>query len=152
MECQLTLCSAAIEEDYARRLNKLSKTSLGSTEIGQLKESLDNLLAETAQQASFHEDLVSELRGKDVEQQTVEFASRLNNMKKGLQASVEKSFRNKGLQEGHVDKVYLARRRWCELTLGRQGNGTSRIASSSIRTMPTRRSRREGRGRSCWRR
>jgi len=98
--------SAAVEEDYAKRLNKLAKYSLGRDEIGDLAASLQNVLIETAQQASYHQALSTELR-QSVEQPTAEFGVRLGNLKKGLQGSVEKSYRNKGLQEGHVLKVSL---------------------------------------------
>lgn len=100
----LTINRAAIEEDYAKRLSKLAKTSLGKDEIGDLKSSLENVLTETAQQASYHLSLSNELR-TSVEAPTTEFSARLSNLKKGLQASVEKSYRNKGLQEGHFAKV-----------------------------------------------
>lgn len=98
---------AAIEEDYAKRLAKLSKTSLGRDEIGDLAGALQNVLTETSAQASYHSSLAQELK-TSVEGPTNEFATRLGNLKKGLQASVEKSYRNKGLQEGHVAKVRLA--------------------------------------------
>lgn len=102
--------SAAIEEDYAKRLAKLSKHPLGKDEIGDLAASLQNVLVETSQQASYHLSLSTEIK-QTVEQPTAEFQSRLVNLKKGLQASVEKSYRNKGLQEGHVQKVCLLMRR-----------------------------------------
>jgi hypothetical protein len=95
---------AAIEEDYAKRLAKLSKTTLGRDEIGDTAASLQNVLLETSQQASYHQSLSTEIK-QTVEQPTAEFQTRLTNLKKGLQSSVEKSYRNKGLQEGHVQKV-----------------------------------------------
>jgi hypothetical protein len=95
---------AAIEEDYAKRLTKLSKTTLGRDEIGDTAASLQNVLLETAQQATYHQSLSTEIK-QTVEQPTAEFQTRLTNLKKGLQSSVEKSYRNKGLQEGHVQKV-----------------------------------------------
>lgn len=95
---------AAIEEDYAKRLAKLSKYTLGKDEIGDLAASLQNVVTETAAQASYHQSLSTEIK-QNVEQPTAEFATRLVNLKKGLQGSVEKSYRNKGLQEGHVAKV-----------------------------------------------
>jgi hypothetical protein len=95
---------AAIEEDYAKRLTKLSKTTLGRDEIGDTSASLQNVLLETAQQATYHQSLSTEIK-QTVEQPTAEFQTRLTNLKKGLQSSVEKSYRNKGLQEGHVQKV-----------------------------------------------
>ena len=99
---------AAIEEEYAKKLAKLAKAPLGKDEIGDLAASLQNVQSETANQASYHLSLATELR-QNVEQPTAEFVARLANLKKGLQASVEKSYKNKGLQEGHVLKV---RRGW----------------------------------------
>jgi ElaB/YqjD/DUF883 family membrane-anchored ribosome-binding protein len=83
---------------------KLSKYSLGRDEIADLADSLKNVLSETAAQASYHQALANEIR-QSVEQPTAEFGARLGNLKKGLQGSVEKSWKNKGLQEGHVMKV-----------------------------------------------
>jgi len=94
----------AIEEDYAKKLNKLSKTTLGRDEIGDLQSSLQHLLAETGQQANYHSALSREFK-ETVEGPTAEFAVRLGNLKKGLQGSIEKAYKNKGLQEGHVNKV-----------------------------------------------
>ncbi len=65
---------------------------------------MQNLQSETAAQGSYHLQLSTELR-QNVEQPTAEFGNRLGNLKKGLQASVEKAWRNRGLQEGHVGKV-----------------------------------------------
>jgi hypothetical protein len=94
----------SIEEEYAKRLAKLSKTTLGRDEIGDLQGSLQHILAETAQQAQYHAALATELR-QSVEAPTAEFGVRMSNLKKGLQGSIEKAFKNKGLQEGHVNKV-----------------------------------------------
>lgn len=98
---------SAIEEDYARRLQKLSKITLGKDEIGDLAAALQNVLTETAQQGQYHQALATEIR-TNVEQPTAELAGRLVGFKKGQQASIEKAWRNKGLQEGHVVKVSLA--------------------------------------------
>jgi hypothetical protein len=140
-----------IEEDYATRLNKLSKFSLGRDEIGDLAASLQNVLAETAQQASYHQALSTELK-QGMEQPTAESGVRLGNLKKGLQGSVERSYRNKGLQEGHVLKVRRELPKsciprgatsgvsWtCKLTSApfRRKSATNPIASSSTRTPPT---------------
>jgi len=95
---------SAIEEDYARRLQKLSKTTMGKDEIGDLAAALQNCLAETAQQGQYHQALATEIR-TNVEQPTAELSARLVGFKKGQQASIEKAWRNKGLQEGHVSKV-----------------------------------------------
>nr|XP_018264103.1 septation protein imp2 [Kwoniella dejecticola CBS 10117]OBR86261.1 septation protein imp2 [Kwoniella dejecticola CBS 10117] len=95
---------AAIEEDYAKRLNKLSKHAIGKDEIGDLSDALQHLLNETAAQGAYHASLGNEIR-QTVENPTVELAGRLSNLKKGLQASIEKGYKNKGLQEQHVQKA-----------------------------------------------
>ena len=77
---------------------------MGKDEIGDLASSLQHVLNETGAQASYHQTLATELK-TTVEQPTAEFGVRLNNLKKGLQASVEKAYKNKGLQEGHLAKV-----------------------------------------------
>lgn len=98
--------SASIEEEYAKRLNKLAKMPLGNNEIGDLVQALQTVQMETAAQASYHLQMSSEIHSA-VEQPTAEFANRLANLKKGQQASIEKSWRNKGLHEAHVAKVGL---------------------------------------------
>ncbi|WVQ70350.1 uncharacterized protein L199_008577 [Kwoniella botswanensis] len=95
---------ASIEEDYAKRLHKLSKNTLGKDEIGDLADSLQHLLTETASQGAYHASLGLEIR-QTVEQPTAELLSRLSNLKKGLQASIEKAHKTKGLQEQHVQKA-----------------------------------------------
>nr|ODN96831.1 septation protein imp2 [Cryptococcus depauperatus CBS 7855] len=95
---------AAIEEDYAKRLAKLSRSPLGRDEVGDLADSLQHLLNETAQQSSYHSSLGNEIRNT-VENPTSELQSRMTNLKKGLQVAIEKSHKNKGLQEGHVQKA-----------------------------------------------
>ncbi|WVW83406.1 hypothetical protein I302_105425 [Kwoniella bestiolae CBS 10118] len=95
---------ASIEEDYAKRLHKLSKYALGKDEIGDLSDSLQHLLNETASQGAYHASLGNEIR-QTVEQPTMELSARLSNLKKGLQASIEKAHKNKGLQEQHVQKA-----------------------------------------------
>lgn len=77
---------------------------MGKDEIGDLAAALQNCLTETAQQGQYHQALATEIR-TNVEQPTAELAGRLVGFKKGQQASIEKAWRNKGLQEGHVSKV-----------------------------------------------
>lgn len=78
--------------------------SLGRDEVGDLAAALQGVQAETASQASYHLQVSTDLHAQ-VEQPTIDFGKRLATLKKGLQASIEKSYRNKGLQEGHVSKV-----------------------------------------------
>lgn len=95
---------ASIEEDYAKRLAKLGKTVLGKDEIGELRNALDTLRNETDKQASARAKLSMEIR-RDVETPTTEFASRMANLRKTYAANIEKSYKNKSAQEGHVAKA-----------------------------------------------
>ena len=62
------------------------------------------MLEETLQQAQYHHSLSNELK-TNVEQPTARLAERMTTLRRGIQAQVERSWRNKGLQEGHVSKV-----------------------------------------------
>ncbi|EAU91195.2 SH3 domain-containing protein [Coprinopsis cinerea okayama7 len=95
---------AVIEEDYAKRLAKLSKVVLGRDEIGDLRASLDTVRLETERQASFHANLASQIR-TDLETPTTAFHNRLLSHKKTQQLSIEKEFKTKQAQEAHVNKA-----------------------------------------------
>lgn len=95
---------AAIEEEYAKRLSKLSKMTIGKDEVGELSRALKTVQEETAAQASYHMQLCQELH-QNVETPTLDLANKYADLKRGPQAGIEKSYRNKGLQEGHVAKV-----------------------------------------------
>lgn len=95
---------ASIEEDYAKRLAKLSKTTIGKDEIGDLRTALDTLKNETDKQAAARTKLVGEIK-RDIEGPVSEFSSRLSNLKKTYQASIEKSWKNKTAQEAYVAKA-----------------------------------------------
>ena len=88
----------------------MSKTTLGKDEIGDLAISLQNVLEETAQQGQYHHALAAEIKA-NVEQPTIKLAERMTTLRRGIQAQVERSYRNKGLQEGHVVKVSF--KNWC---------------------------------------
>ncbi|KAF5375495.1 hypothetical protein D9615_009204 [Tricholomella constricta] len=95
---------AAIEEDYAKRLAKLAKLTLGRDEIGELRNSLDTIRLETDKQAGFHATLASQVRS-ELENTVASFHSRQLHHKKTFQAGIEKEFKNKQAQEAHVNKA-----------------------------------------------
>lgn len=63
---------ASIEEDYAKRLNRLARGAIGGHETGSLKQALDRTRHETANAASAHEKLAHMMRTA-LEQRTKEF-------------------------------------------------------------------------------
>ncbi|KAG1740843.1 uncharacterized protein EDB91DRAFT_341376 [Suillus paluster] len=95
---------SAIEEDYAKRLAKLAKMSIGKDEIGELRNSVDTLRLETDKQAGFHLQLSQQIRN-DLEGQTAAFSARQQQHKKTYQAAIEKEFKVKQTREQHASKA-----------------------------------------------
>ncbi|TFY66102.1 hypothetical protein EVG20_g4981, partial [Dentipellis fragilis] len=95
---------AAIEEDYAKRLAKLAKLTVGRDEIGELRNSLDTLRLETDKEAGFHQQLASQIRN-DLEAPASAFVARQTSHRKGPQAAIEKQFKAKQAHEAHVIKA-----------------------------------------------
>ncbi|KIY52049.1 hypothetical protein FISHEDRAFT_36010 [Fistulina hepatica ATCC 64428] len=95
---------AIIEEDYARRLVKLSKQTLGRDEIGELRRSLDIVKAETERQGGFHMNLATTIHN-DIEASAAEFYARQAHHKKVIQSRIEKQFKTKEAQEAYVKKA-----------------------------------------------
>ncbi|KAF9012617.1 hypothetical protein BDQ17DRAFT_1321593 [Cyathus striatus] len=94
---------AAIEDDYAKRLTKLSKVTLGKDEIGELRISLDTVRLETDKQAGFHQTLAQQIRN-ELEGQTASFHMKQQQHKKIYQAAIEKAYKAKQTQETYVNK------------------------------------------------
>ncbi|KIJ51231.1 hypothetical protein M422DRAFT_65254 [Sphaerobolus stellatus SS14] len=95
---------ASIEEDYAKRMARLAKQSLGKDELGALRNSIDILRQETERQAASHANLAQLIR-KDVEHSVSELLSKQAQFKRTSWASVEKSFKAKQTQETYVKKA-----------------------------------------------
>ncbi|KAI3606033.1 sh3 domain-containing protein [Moniliophthora roreri] len=95
---------ASIEEDYAKRLLKLSKSTLGRDEVGDLRSSLDTILLETERQSTFHLTLSTQIKS-DLEHQVSLFCSKQGHHKKVYTSPIEKSYRQKTTQESYVTKA-----------------------------------------------
>ncbi|KAG1900958.1 uncharacterized protein F5891DRAFT_1030928 [Suillus fuscotomentosus] len=95
---------SAIEEDYAKRLAKLAKMSIGKDEIGELRNSVDTLRLETDKQAGFHLQLSQQIRN-DLEGQAAAFSARQQHHKKTYQAAIEKEYKVKQTREQHASKA-----------------------------------------------
>ncbi|KAF6759996.1 SH3 domain-containing protein [Ephemerocybe angulata] len=91
---------ASIEEDYAKRMNKLSKATLGRDEIGDMRIALDTVKLETEHQAQYHQGLAHHFR-TELESGAAAFHARQLQHKKQNQAPIEKEFKNKQAQEAH---------------------------------------------------
>ncbi|KAF9519357.1 hypothetical protein BS47DRAFT_1482065 [Hydnum rufescens UP504] len=86
---------AAIEDDYAKRLAKLSKLTLGRDEIGELRNSLDTLRLETERQAAAHLGLAQSMRRELEAPATEHIASRFSIRRPPKLQSRRHSERNK---------------------------------------------------------
>ncbi|KAF9075556.1 hypothetical protein BDP27DRAFT_1315268 [Rhodocollybia butyracea] len=95
---------ALIEEDYAKRLGKLAKQTLGRDEIGELRNSLDSVRLETDKQSTHHLNLAQQIKN-DLEAQATTFCAKQSHHKKIYQAAIEKEFKAKQNQESYVKKA-----------------------------------------------
>ncbi|GJJ08525.1 hypothetical protein Clacol_002743 [Clathrus columnatus] len=95
---------ALLEDEYAKKLSKLAKQTLGRDEIGELRMAIDILRSETERQAQAHTTLATTIR-KEMEQPIGELLNKHTYFKKSAQASIEKSFRAMQTQESYVKKA-----------------------------------------------
>ncbi|KAH9485635.1 Septation protein imp2 [Psilocybe cubensis] len=95
---------AAIEDEYAKRLAKLAKMTLGRDEIGELRNSLDTVRLETDRQAGYHLNLSQQIR-TELEGPAAAFHARQLHHKKTYQTTIEKEFKTKQTQESYVNKA-----------------------------------------------
>ncbi|KAF9982481.1 hypothetical protein BGZ75_006132 [Mortierella antarctica] len=91
-----TITRAALEEDYGKRLLKLSKSPLGKDELGSLRDSLDVIRYEIEATGKSHIELASKMRDQ-LESALAEFNNNQKDKRKLHQASIDRTFRNKQL-------------------------------------------------------
>ncbi|KAG0265909.1 Proline-serine-threonine phosphatase-interacting protein 2 [Mortierella polycephala] len=87
---------AALEEEYGKKLVKLSKSPLGKDELGTLRESLDIVRYEVEATGKSHIELASKMRDQ-LENALEEFNNTQKDTRKLHQASIDRTFRNKQL-------------------------------------------------------
>ncbi|KAF9574749.1 Proline-serine-threonine phosphatase-interacting protein 2 [Mortierella alpina] len=87
---------AALEEDYGKKLLKLSKSPLGKDELGSLRDSLDVIRYEIEATGKSHIELASKMRDQ-LESALAEFSNNQKDKRKLHQASIDRTFRNKQL-------------------------------------------------------
>ncbi|KAG4302598.1 hypothetical protein PCK1_001182, partial [Pneumocystis canis] len=94
---------ATIEEEYSRRLYRLIRGTLGSHEIGTLRESLNTLQKETEAIAKQHSNIALQIRS-ELEEPLHTLSSDMRATRKAIQSNLEKLRRIKTAQEQQVQK------------------------------------------------
>ncbi|CAG8521302.1 4262_t:CDS:10, partial [Paraglomus occultum] len=95
---------AVIEEDYGRRLLKLSKAPLGKDETGTLREAFETTRTELETSGNSHIELAQHIRD-ELEQQLNSFIVQQKERKREQTAIVDRSLRNKQLQMTYVQRA-----------------------------------------------
>ncbi|KAL0575566.1 formin-binding protein [Marasmius crinis-equi] len=95
---------AQIEEDYAKRLNELSRTVFGKDEVGELRNALDTLHLETEKMSKAHAELAEQIR-LEMEEPTTALLNKQLEHRRVVQSPIEKKFKAKQAQESYVIKA-----------------------------------------------
>ncbi|GAA6017334.1 hypothetical protein JCM11491_000636 [Sporobolomyces phaffii] len=94
---------ASIEEDYSKRLSKLSKASFGTGETGHMERAIITLKQELETSSKSHHDLASLL--KQQETMVNDFMAKRDGARKTQQAAIEKTWKSMTNQREHVLKA-----------------------------------------------
>jgi len=95
---------ASIEDEYARKLQSLSRKSLGSQEMGSLRNSLDIVRGEVESMAKQHQNIAAQMKS-ELEEPLAAFAGGMKERRKIVQNTVEKLLKTKVQQTQLVNKV-----------------------------------------------
>ncbi|EEB08905.2 contractile ring protein Imp2 [Schizosaccharomyces japonicus yFS275] len=104
---------ASIEEEYARKLSKLTKMNLGSNETGSLRDAMFQLKEETGAMSKLHFDLASYMQD-DLEGAISRFASNLKEKKRNIIGMIDKSHKVKVAQTQAVIKAQERYEYYCK--------------------------------------
>ncbi|CAG8508515.1 5191_t:CDS:10 [Acaulospora morrowiae] len=99
---------AMIEEEYAKRLSRLSKFPLGKDETGALRDALEVTRLEMEESAKSHMNLSQKMR-TGLEQNLSDFITKQKEKRKSQQAVAERSLRNK---QGHATLMQKAKEKY----------------------------------------
>ncbi|KAG9299422.1 hypothetical protein G9A89_009374 [Geosiphon pyriformis] len=95
---------ASIEEDYGKRLMKLSKTIFGKDETGSLRESFETTRQALEATAKSHINLAQNIKAK-LEQELATFIASQKEKRKQQTLIVDRSLRNKQTQTANLQKA-----------------------------------------------
>ncbi|GAA5954570.1 hypothetical protein JCM3765_003814 [Sporobolomyces pararoseus] len=94
---------ASIEEEYSKRLGKLSKAPFGTGETGHMERAMITLKQELETSSKSHHDLASLL--KQQETMVNDFIAKRDGARKTQQSAIEKTWKNMHNQREHVLKA-----------------------------------------------
>ena len=100
----LSTARAAIEDEYARKLLSLCRKSLGTSESGSLRISLDVVRGETDSIGKAHAAIASQMKG-ELEEPMTAFFGGLKERRKIIQNGIDRLFKVKAQQTQAVNKV-----------------------------------------------
>lgn len=95
---------AKIEDDYAKALLSLSRKSLGSSETGTLRMSLDVLRNEVESMGKAHSTIAGQMKS-ELEEPLVAFNGGIKERRKIVQGGIEKLLKTKNQQTAAVNKA-----------------------------------------------
>ena len=95
---------AAIEDEYARKLQALCRKFLGSVESGSLRASLDVVRGETESIAKAHAAIAGQMK-TELEEPLNAFSKGIKERRKIIQDGIERLHKNKMQQTAIVNKV-----------------------------------------------
>ncbi|OGE53213.1 hypothetical protein PENARI_c008G07443 [Penicillium arizonense] len=95
---------ASIEDEYARKLQALCRKTLGSSETGSLRNSLDVVRGETEAIAKAHAAIAGQMK-TELEEPLAAFASGIKERRKIIQQTIERLHKTKMQQTAAVNKT-----------------------------------------------
>lgn len=98
------IARAAIEEEYSRKLLSLCRKSLGSSEAGTLRSSLDVMRGEVESMGKAHQAIAGQMKS-ELEEPLAAFAGGMKERRKIVQVGIEKLLKVKVQQTQVVNKV-----------------------------------------------
>ncbi|KAJ2803987.1 formin-binding protein [Coemansia guatemalensis] len=132
---QMVATRASLEEDLGKRLNKLSRSGLGSEEVGGIKDALRTMRAEMETNAKAHLDLAKQLRA-EIEKPLSTFIADQRTKRRAQTTVIQKTEADRNTLRSQVRKLQDKRRSDTKKVgdLELQANGLQGMGDPKLRT------------------
>ncbi|PIA13492.1 hypothetical protein COEREDRAFT_83454 [Coemansia reversa NRRL 1564] len=132
---QMVSTRASLEEELGKRLNKLSRSGLGSEEVGGIKEALRTMRGEMETNAKAHLDLAKQLR-TEIEKPLSNFIADQRSKRRGQTTIIQKTEGDRNTLRSQVRKLQDKRRSDTKKVgdLELQANGLQGMGDPKLRT------------------